>query len=60
MLSTEENPANGISAVKALQIAGAEGQGQKIWTITQANLDIALNGLQLPESVETDIRNSAL
>lgn len=32
MFSTEDNPANGISAVKALQIAGAEGQ--KIWTIT--------------------------
>jgi hypothetical protein len=26
MFSTEDNPAHGISAVKALQIAGAEGQ----------------------------------
>src|SRR5690606_19697677 len=56
MFSTEDSPANGISAVKALQLAAAEGQ--KIWTITQTNLDIALNGLQLPASVETDIRNS--
>jgi len=56
MFSTEDSPANGISAVKALQLAAAEGQ--KIWTITRTNLDIALNGLQLPTSVETDIRNS--
>ncbi|WP_286717087.1 DUF3592 domain-containing protein [Thalassolituus sp. UBA2009] len=56
MFSTEDSPANGISAVKALQLAAAEGQ--KIWTITRTNLDIALNGLQLPASVETDIRNS--
>ena len=33
MYSTEENPAHGISAVKALQIAAAEGQ--KIWIITR-------------------------
>jgi hypothetical protein len=26
MFSTEENPAHGISAVKALQLAAAEGQ----------------------------------
>jgi len=56
MFSTEDSPANGISAVKALQLAAAEGQ--KIWTITRTNLDIALNGLQLPASIETDIRNS--
>ena len=36
----------------------AAAEGQKIWTITRTNLDIALNGLQLPASVETDIRNS--
>lgn len=36
MFSTTENPVQGISAVKALAIAGS--QGQRIWTITRANL----------------------
>jgi hypothetical protein len=56
MFSTEENPAHGISAVKALQLAAAEGQ--KIWTITQANLSTALAAINLPSAVENDIRNS--
>ncbi len=56
MFSTEDNPAHGISAVKAIQIAAAEGQ--KIWTITQANLSTALAEINLPSEVESDIRNS--
>ncbi len=56
MFSTEDNPAHGISAVKALQLAAAEGQ--KIWTITQANLSTALAAINLPSAVESDIRNS--
>jgi hypothetical protein len=56
MFSTEENPAHGISAVKALQLAAAEGQ--KIWTITQTNLNTALAAINLPSDIETDIRNS--
>lgn len=56
MFSTEDNPAHGISAVKAIQIADAEGQ--KIWTITQANLSTALAAINLPSAVENDIRNS--
>jgi hypothetical protein len=56
MFSTEENPAHGISAVKALQLAAAEGQ--KIWTITQANLTVALAAINMPSDIETDIRNS--
>ncbi len=56
MFSTEESPAHGISAVKAIQIAAAEGQ--KIWTITQANLSTALAAIDLPSDIETDIRNS--
>jgi hypothetical protein len=57
MFSTEDNPAHGISAVKALQIAAAEGQ--KIWTITSANVDLAATNLTLPVDVITEIRNSA-
>lgn len=57
MFSTEENPANGISAVKALQIAGAEGQ--RIWTITSENVDIAIPNLNLPDDIISEIRNSA-
>ena len=42
--------------VKTIQLAAAEGQ--KIWTITQANLDIALANIQLSNDIKTDIRNS--
>jgi hypothetical protein len=57
MFSTDEHPANGISAVKALQIAGAEGQ--RIWTITSENVDIAIPNLNLPDDIISEIRNSA-
>jgi hypothetical protein len=56
MFSTADNPAHGISAVKALQLAAAEGQ--KIWTITQTNLNTALAAINLPSDIKTDIRNS--
>jgi hypothetical protein len=56
MFSTEENPAHGISAVKALQLAAAEGQ--KIWPITQTDLNISLAAINLPSDIKTDIRNS--
>ena len=58
MYSTDDNPAHGISAVKALQLAAAEGQ--KIWTITRANLNQALAGLDLSVDEETDILNAVL
>jgi hypothetical protein len=58
MFSTEDTPANGISAVKALQIAGAEGQ--KIWTITSENVDTAVANLTLPDDIISEIRNSAV
>jgi hypothetical protein len=57
MFSTEDNPAHGISAVKALQIASAEGQ--RIWTITSENVDVAVNNLTLPDGIISEIRNSA-
>ncbi len=56
MFSTDEAPAQGISAVKALALASAEGQ--KIWTITQNNLDLALSSIELGSEVETEIRNA--
>ena len=56
MFSTEEAPANGISAVKAIQLAAAEGQ--KIYTITQANVSIAMQQLQLSSEIKADIRNA--
>ena len=56
MYSMEDAPAHGISAVKAIQLAAAEGQ--KICTITQANLDQALASIELSDEVEIDIRNS--
>jgi hypothetical protein len=56
MFSTEEAPANGISAVKAIQLAAAEGQ--KIYTITQQNLSVALQQIQLSSEIKADIRNA--
>lgn len=56
MFSTPENPAHGISAVKALAIASAEGQ--KIWTITRDNLDLALTSINLGVDTENEIRNA--
>ncbi|MEY8200357.1 MAG: hypothetical protein RPS47_14045, partial [Colwellia sp.] len=56
MFSTPEAPAQGISAVKAIALAGAAGQ--KIWTITSENLDLALTEVTLPSDTETEIRNS--
>ncbi|MBL7251380.1 transglutaminase-like domain-containing protein [Alloalcanivorax marinus] len=58
MYSTEDNSAHGISAVKALQLATAEGQ--KIWTITRKNLNQALAALDLGLAEEADIRNAVL
>lgn len=56
MFSTEEAPAQGISAVKAIALASA--QGQKIWTITQDNLDAALAAINLDADSEMEIRNN--
>ena len=56
ILSTEDSPAQGISAVRAIALAGAAGQ--KIWTINQSNLNIALAAINLDSDIETDIRNA--
>ncbi|MFV0477076.1 MAG: hypothetical protein ACK5ME_04475, partial [Parahaliea sp.] len=58
MFSTEENPAEGVSAVKALAIAGAEGQ--RIYTIDQNNLTAALAAIELDSTTEAEIYNAVI
>lgn len=53
---TTEKEAEGISAVKALQIAAQ--QGQTIYTITQANYSAVLPKLNHSQDVMTDVRNA--
>lgn len=55
LFSTPENPAQGISAVKALQIAN--DQGIPIYTINQSNINAILPQLQVSGDVKTDIVN---
>lgn len=54
--TTSTSFAQGISAVKALSIAVENGQ--KIWTITQENLQDALSQLRLSSEIENEIRNA--
>ncbi len=56
MFSSQGQRAQGISAVKALAMASAEGQ--QIFTITNENLETALASIILAEDTETEIRNS--
>ena len=56
--STEGDLAQGMSAVKALAIANAEGQ--RIWTIDQDNLREALAAINLSSDIENEIRNAVL
>ncbi len=56
LFSTPENPAEGISAVKALQIAN--DQGIPIYTVNQTNIDAILPQLQVDYDVKVDIQNA--
>jgi hypothetical protein len=56
LFSTTENPAQGISAVKALQIANE--QGIPIYTINQTNITTILPQLQLDSETISDIQNA--
>ncbi|EGA70885.1 hypothetical protein VISI1226_16638 [Vibrio sinaloensis DSM 21326] len=58
VLSTDTISAKGISAAKALAIASE--QGQRIWTITKDNMELALSSIRLDLAVEMDIRNAVL
>lgn len=54
LFSTEENPAHGVSAVKALALANTEGQ--RIWTVTQANQQTALANITVDGDVRSEIQ----
>jgi transglutaminase-like putative cysteine protease len=56
LFSTPENPVEGISAVKALQIAN--DQGVPIFNVNQDNIDAVMPQLQLDGETKTDIRNA--
>jgi hypothetical protein len=56
LFSTATNPVQGISAVKALQIAN--DQGIPIYSINQSNISTVLPQLQLPSDVISDIQNA--
>jgi hypothetical protein len=56
MFSTPDNPADGVSAVKALKIAN--DQGIPIYTINQSNIDTILPQLQVAPDVKADIVNA--
>jgi hypothetical protein len=56
LFSTPENPAEAVSAVKAIQIAAS--QGIPIYTITQGNMHVVLPQLQLSPIVIDDIQNA--
>lgn len=56
LFSTPDNPAQGVSAVKALQIANSHGI--PIYTINQANITTILPQLQVDENTINDITNA--
>jgi transglutaminase-like putative cysteine protease len=56
LFSTTENPAQGISAVKALKIAN--DQGIPIYKINQTNINTIFPQLQVDSYVKADIQNA--
>lgn len=54
MFSTASDEAHGVSAVKALAIAQAEGQ--RVYTITTENLATALAAVNAESAIESEIR----
>jgi len=56
LFSTQENPVEGVSAVKALQIAN--DHGIPIYTVNQTNIATVLPQLQIDQQVKTDIQNA--
>ncbi|MCL5024420.1 MAG: transglutaminase-like domain-containing protein [Nitrospirae bacterium] len=56
ILSTLSNPVEGVSAVKALQIAN--DQGIPIYTIDQTNISTVLPQLQVDSDIKIDIQNA--
>jgi len=56
LFTRDASPAEGISAVKALQIAN--DTGMPIYTVTRANINFVIPQLQLDAAVIDDIRNA--
>jgi len=56
LYSTANNPVQGISSVKALQIA--HDQGVPLYVVNQANINSVLPQLQVNEAVKSDIANA--
>lgn len=56
LLSTPDRRVEGVSAVKALQVAAQEGQ--RVYTITRENIDQVLSGMVLSQSVKDEIVNA--
>lgn len=56
LFSTAENPAQGISTVKALKIAN--DQGIPIYTVNQQNIATTLPQLQIDQQSKEDIQNA--
>ncbi len=54
MFSDPDNPTDGVSAVKALQLAAQEGQ--RIYQIDASNVNTVLSQISLDASVEDEIR----
>ena len=57
LFTNEQNPGEGVSAVKALAVAAA--QGQRIYTINQNNANTAVNQLTVSAEIKDEIRNAA-
>jgi transglutaminase-like putative cysteine protease len=55
-LANDQYSGEGVSAVKALSVALA--QGQRVYHVTSANLDLALAQTALSPEIEADIRNA--
>jgi hypothetical protein len=56
LFSTPDNPAQGISAVKALKIAN--DQGMPIYTVNQQNIATVMPQLQVDQQTKDDITNA--
>jgi hypothetical protein len=56
LFTNAENPGEAVSAVKALAIASAEGQ--RIYQITQENVNTVLPVLNISADVKDEIRDS--
>ncbi len=56
LFSTPDNPVEGVSAVKALQMASS--QGIPVYSITKNNIDAILPQLELDLEVINDIKNA--